>query len=448
MKFWYFGRVALASTFSLGLALLLNSCGGGYTIAYLYVVGAFAASANTNPTPISILGINSETGAVYPVANSIAPANYTNAVAEVAAPNQKNLYVLFQGSGTAGSSSVVVQYGITNDGGNLNGDITPINSYNTLGTLPTSIAIDASDAYLYVVDTYAANSQTNGDVEVFPISSSGSLGTPTVIPLSNNQNAVGVTALGYTPASGTPCTGAPACYVYVASWNEADPSNPNGTVWAYQNIGGSLTLLASYSVGLELGSLTSFYSNIASYIYITDNSQSCIFGYNVSYSPPTPGALNGIVMSGCGSAGQGAQYGVATNGANGGTKPTAVLVEPRGKYLFVANTGANTIGSYLISQSQGGQLSATSSGGAATGTGPLCLAIDPVLGKYLFTADYLSSVNSGGNLTAGGTVSGYSLNSSTGTLTNLPNGPFIIPTTLPSCVAASTVAAVPQNGTP
>jgi 6-phosphogluconolactonase len=429
MKFWQFGRAALALTSSLGLALFLNSCGGGYTIAYLYVTGAYSASSTSAPTPITILGINSETGAVYPVANSTAPLNYTNPVAEVVSPAQTNLYVLCQGP--AGSSPVVVQYGITNNGGNLNGDITPINTYNTSGTVPTSMAINSTGTYLYVVETYALNSQTNGDIDIFPVNSDGSLGTPNVVSLTNNQNAVGVTALPGTD------------FVYVASWNQADTNNPNGTVWGYQNTGGNLSLIQTTSVGLELASITSYASTIGSYLYVTDESQNCIFGY----SPSSSGILSGITMSGCGSAGQGAQYGVSTNAGNGSSRPTALLVEPRGKYLFVANSGSGTIGGWVINQSQGGALSATSSATAVAGAQPTCLAIDPILGKYIFTADYLSSIN-GGNLTQGGIVSGFSLNSSTGALSGLQNGPFIVSTTLPSCVAISTTGSIPPPGSP
>ena len=69
------------------------------------------------------------------------------------------------------------------------------------------------------------------------------------------------------------------------------------------------------------------------------------------------------------------------------------------------------------------------------------------LGKYIFTADYLSSIN-GGNLTQGGIVSGFSLNSSTGALSGLQNGPFIVTTTLPSCVAISTTGSIPPPGSP
>src|ERR1700727_1808017 len=104
MKFWQLGRVVLASTFSLSLALLLNSCGGGYTIAYLYTTGAFD-STRTAPTPIGVLGINSQTGAVYPVASGSATMAFTNPVAEAVAPNQRNLYVLAQG--TAGGTGPV-----------------------------------------------------------------------------------------------------------------------------------------------------------------------------------------------------------------------------------------------------------------------------------------------------------------------------------------------------
>jgi 6-phosphogluconolactonase len=422
MKFRQFGRVVLASTCSLGLALLLNSCGGGHTFAYLYVTGAY--SAGQAITPITILGINSNSGAVYPVANTTAPLNYTNPVAEVVSPDNKNLYVLCQGQ--AGSTPVVIRYGITTNGGNLNGDITPIETYNTSGTFPTSIAVDPSNGYLYVVEEFALNSQTNGDIDVFPINSDGSLGTPTVTALTNNQNAVGVTVGN--------CAGSD-CYIYVASWNQADTAAPNGTITTYQNAGGTLTQLNTYQgVGAQLASITSY--NTGGYLYVSDASQNCIFGFNAS-----AGVLSGIPMGGsCGSGpAPGNSYGITTSSGTGTARPTSLLVNAAGQYLFVTNSGANNIATYTITS---GVLAPVASGTVNTGTQPQCLAIDPVKGKYLFTADYLSSVGGGGVISAGGTVSGYSLNSSTGALQFLPNGPFIIGTTLPSCVAAAATTGV------
>jgi 6-phosphogluconolactonase len=441
MKFWQFGRVVLASTFSLGLALLLNSCGGGYTIAYLYTTGAFDAT-QSGPTPISVLGINSQTGAVYPVASGTAPMQFTDVVAEAVAPNQKNLYVLAQGV-TGGSGPVVVQYSITNNGSNTNGDITPVNSYATTGSLPTGISIDAASAYLYVSETYAANSSTNGDVDVFPINADGTLGTPTAVALANNQNGVAVTALPYTASSSSGACNGSNCYVYVASWNQADINNPNGTITAYQNNGGSLGVIATYAgTGNQLAGIISYSSTIGQYVYVSDKSLNCIYGFN----PHSDGTLVGITMGGgtnsCGA------FGISTNASTGSSKPTSLLIEPRGKYLFVTNTGANTIGAYLMGQSTGGSLTTVSGGVAITGTQPQCLAIDPILGQFLFTADYLSSVTTGGGVSNGGTVHGYKLNGSTGALVGLQNGPFIVASAYPSCVAVSTTASIPPPGSP
>jgi 6-phosphogluconolactonase len=79
-----------------------------------------------------------------------------------------------------------------------------------------------------------------------------------------------------------------------------------------------------------------------------------------------------------------------------------------------------------------------------TGAGPLCMAIDPVEGKYIYT------VNS-----VGGTVTGYTLNGSTGILTALPNSPFFVGTTttasnasLPTCVSVAANGSTPVIGTP
>jgi 6-phosphogluconolactonase len=303
--------------------------------------------------------------------------------------------------------------------------------------------VDASSAYLYVSETFAANSSTNGDIDVFPINGDGTLGTPTVFTLPNNQNAVAVTALPYTAGSGTPCGSDSGCFVYVASWNQADNNNPNGTVTSFQNIGGTLTAIqTSAGIGNQLAGIISFSSTIGQYLYVSDFSQNCIYGF----SPHNDGTFLGINMGGgtnsCGA------FGISTNAATGSSKPTSLLVEPRGKYLFVTNTGANTIGAYLIGQTTSGSLTSVSNGAVITGAQPQCLAIDPIVGQYLFTADFLSSVTTSGAVTNAGTVHGYKLNGSTGALKGLQNGPFVVTSTFPSCVAISTTGSIPPPGSP
>jgi 6-phosphogluconolactonase len=89
----------------------------------------------------------------------------------------------------------------------------------------------------------------------------------------------------------------------------------------------------------------------------------------------------------------------------------------------VANFNANTIEGYAIDTATGTPSSAgTGAYQQPTGTGPSCVAIDPALGVYLFTADTLDN-----------TTTGERLNPSTGSLGPVQNSPF--PTAgSPTCV--------------
>ena len=95
-----------------------------------------------------------------------------------------------------------------------------------------------------------------------------------------------------------------------------------------------------------------------------------------------------------------------------GLFPLAVLVDPRGKYVYVANYNARSISAYALNVTNG-----TPSGVAGatllTDPNPVAIALDPALGIYLYTANNL-----------GGTVTGEQLNASTGALTAIQNSPF------------------------
>jgi len=106
-----------------------------------------------------------------------------------------------------------------------------------------------------------------------------------------------------------------------------------------------------------------------------------------------------------------------------GLYPVALTVDPRGKLLYVANFNANSIEGYAIDTATGTPSSAgTGAYQQPTGTGPSCVAIDPALGVYLFTADNLDN-----------TTTAERLNPSTGSLGPVQNSPF--PTAgSPTCV--------------
>ena len=63
-------------------------------------------------------------------------------------------------------------------------------------------------------------------------------------------------------------------------------------------------------------------------------------------------------------------------------------------------------------------------GSFTTGTRPNCVTIDPALGIYLYTSNYLDS-----------TVSAGQLSPNTGALQTVANSPFTV-SSLPACIAS------------
>jgi 6-phosphogluconolactonase len=93
-----------------------------------------------------------------------------------------------------------------------------------------------------------------------------------------------------------------------------------------------------------------------------------------------------------------------------GASPMGVTVDPGGQYVYVANNGDNSVSAYKIAD--GRDISASAGAPVpiigspyAAGTGPVAALVEP-LGRYLYVA------NSGGS-----TISAYSIAPATGALT-------------------------------
>jgi 6-phosphogluconolactonase len=139
-------------------------------------------------------------------------------------------------------------------------------------------------------------------------------------------------------------------------------------------------------------------------VYITDEATNQLYGNNVN----NDGSLTAMVNS----------------PFSTGLFPVALTIDPRGKYLYVANYSASTIGAYAINTSTGNPAASVGSASTATDTAPQCVTIEPALGVYLYTANNLAS-----------DVSAMKLNASTGGLGQVQNTPF--PSSgLPTCAVA------------
>jgi 6-phosphogluconolactonase (cycloisomerase 2 family) len=99
--------------------------------------------------------------------------------------------------------------------------------------------------------------------------------------------------------------------------------------------------------------------------------------------------------------------------ATTGRLPSAVIIAPSGKAMFIANTNGNSVSSYTINSD--GTLTAAGSA-MATGQAPVSLAIDPS-GKFLYVA------NQGNSTISIFSISGTTLSAVTSVSTVDPSNP-------------------------
>src|ERR1700735_4328224 len=419
MKFNKSSQLLLASAACLVAASLMTAC-GTLTTDFVFVTSSKAAGAN-NYGQVDVFEINKESGFMRQIPTSPFPSGGRDPVAEVASSDQTNLYVVNE------DDKSIVQFVIGNDG-----KLYPQNTVNTPGIFP--IAVSLSGTTLYVLDTFqplptcSTADPCSGSFGVLPINvGSGSppsytLGSPvangsiTYWPLCQYGYASG-TDFTTCKAGATTDVTPPAsiealssvAYVFVTGYDST--ASPNvGYVFGFAaSSGGALTPLnggVPFLAGVHPSAVTSDSTN--SFLYVTDQTSGNLMAYSVASGTLTP---------------------LAGSPFRTGNQPTAVVADPTFPFLYVANSGDSNVTAYSISN---GAL--TSLGVYATGTDPVAIGIDPSTNHFLYTANYLGNgVN--------GTVSGFSLDTTAGTLINSQNTPYI------SNAQPTAVAAIPHGST-
>ena len=96
--------------------------------------------------------------------------------------------------------------------------------------------------------------------------------------------------------------------------------------------------------------------------------------------------------------------------------PWSLAIDPKARFAYVANRGSDTIGAYTIDEATGALRPVAGSpfpqDPALNSELPVSLAVDPA-GKFLFVANYNTQ-----------TVRAYQINQTTGALTQAPGSPF------------------------
>src|ERR1700677_85151 len=406
MKLNKSSQLVLVSAASLLIAGLITAC-GTLTTDFVFVTSSKAAGTN-NYGQIDVFEINQQSGAMRQIPTSPFPSGGRDPVAEAVSTDQTNLYVVNEDDNT------IVQFVIGNDG-----KVYPQNTVNTPGIYPMAVAVSGTN--LYVLDTFqplpicSTADPCSGAIAVLPITvGSGSppsdtLGSPVAngslaywpLNLPSKPNDVIVPTAVNALASGA--------YVYVTAYDSTVSPNV-GYVFAFAaSSGGGLTPLnggVPFTAGIHPSAIAS--DSTSSYVYIADLGSNNLLGYSVASGALTP--LSGSPFA-------------------AGDQPAALVTDPKYPFVYVANSLDNTVTAYSTSS---GVL--TSLGTYATGEEPVAIGIDPSTNHFLYIANYLGSgIN--------GTVSGFELSPTAGTLVNSDSSPYT------SNAQPTAVAAIPHGST-
>ena len=91
-----------------------------------------------------------------------------------------------------------------------------------------------------------------------------------------------------------------------------------------------------------------------------------------------------------------------------GSEPSAIVIDPRAKYIYISNSLDSSVSPYTIDLATGipsTVVNVTGSQINATDSEPVAIAVDPALGRFVYTANYL-----------GNSISGFQLNPDSGAL--------------------------------
>ncbi|MFZ0394505.1 MAG: beta-propeller fold lactonase family protein [Terracidiphilus sp.] len=432
MKFRKFGKALLISAATVGAVLCVTSCVQSYTVGFLYVTGNVTAET-TGQGVISGFKIDHNTGYLTPINGMPIASGGANPGRAVLLVGSRFFYVLNQGVDASGGAdctsatnpctgSVITLFAV---GANGVLSVQPQQFY-TQGHNPFRIVADSQGNFIYVLDHDAPDSgvgtsnsctlalgpkfTTCGDITAFQVNQttgrlslvintqvSSASGQPLpYFPVPPNSIDMLLSSSYMLVLSGTPASGDIVFpYAYAST---------TGQLTASQN--GAQPLNIFESTALQLGS---------QFVYVLDNEPITADGITspsqiIPFTVGTGGALQ-------------AQTGGAVPDDPTMSNPQFLLVESKGKWVYVANTGDNQsqsnqqsgIAGYIIDTTTqqltnmpGGTFRFIPGSPFGSGAGPQCLVEDPS-DQFIYTANYNSS-----------SVTGLALDQNAGVLKTLP----------------------------
>jgi len=398
MKFRKFGKTVLTAALSSAIVFSLSSCVRSFTVGYLYVTGTVTATPSGNGI-ISAFKINNNNGKLTSLDGFPVSSGGANPIRAVLLSGGNFVYILNRGANKEGTGDCTtadpcLNSNITEFAVGGNGILTYQATFFTQGTNPFRLIPDSTGNFLFALDHDApssaycavvvAGATSCGDVTVFSVNST--TGRLTLVTNAQQTSNFG-TQVTYFPvqanpidftlssndlevlagAAGTPQTAYP--YVYNSSTGQFTTST-GGLVSIHNGSGGLM----------EQGTAI---VNASGHVYILDNEPATAGnppGQILTFTVGTNGALNSLV-------------GGAVGDDPTETFPLYLIVESKGKYLYVANeagaginNGAGLVAftidptSSILNEDPGSPFP------AGTGAMPSCLLEDPS-NQYIYTAN-------------------------------------------------------------
>lgn len=434
MKFTKFGKALLMGALSAGIIVGVTSCVQSYTVGFLYVMGTVTASTGSNGI-ITGYKIDHNTGRLTPINGLPISSGGANPVRAYLTLGSRFLYVLNRGANASGSgncygtgANACLNANVTEYAVGGNGILTPQETFYTQGMNPFRMFTDTSGNFLFVLDhdapdnvnptstdncalalgslgTSSAKVTTCGDVTVFKIDQT--TGRLSVVINAQVTSASGQ-PISYFPVPANPVdfvlTGG---YILTLGGGATPTSYPyvGGTrvfPYNYASTTGQLTLSQSSQQALPITQGTAIV-NASSVIYVLDNEPLTITS-NPVFNPGT--YLSQILPYTVGSGGalQAEPSGVIPDDPNL-SNPIYVMVESKGKYVYVANQGNNVSGpnpesgisAYFLTTAPAYQLSFIADESTAitgSGSGPQCIVEDPS-NQFVYEANEYDSTVTG-----------------------------------------------------
>lgn len=423
MKFTKFGKTPLMIALSVGIILGITSCVQSYSVGYLWVTGT-NNSGSSNSGIISGFKIDHNKGLLTAIDGLPISSGGANPGRAVLLTGSRFVYVLNRGKNSTGTANCTsadpcVGANISEFAVGGNGVLSPQGqAFFTQGINPIRIIADSSGSYIYVLDSIAPDSTTCALALGSGVTSCGDITAFKIDPNTGRLTLVvnaQVTSASGQPLPYFPVPANPIDFVlsssYILTLSGTPATGDAVFPYTYSAASGQLTVNQNSAQPLNIAQATSIVS-AGGDVYVLDNEPGT---YTVSSSSVTaPGWIF--------------QFTIGANGAlqqtSGGAVPDDVslanpvylVLESKGKFLYVLNAGNNNTGSTNSQSGIAGYVldpathipSELSGSPFGTGSGPQCMLEDPS-DQYIYTANFNDS-----------TVTGTVIDQNSGVLNPLP----------------------------